>query len=202
VPVPFVVPQPIYYPDPVFIAPPGSGIANPPGLAAPAAPAAPANPVKRRDPARAAELTTIGDRLFRAGNLPRATERYEQAIKADPQAATPRARLSQIAVRRGHYAEAADRLREAITVDPNWLPRAPDVQALYKEPVEFARELAKIEAHLQGHPGDRDAWLVLGAQWFFSGRTQKAADAFLRLTDRQPDETLAAFLGASKADPK
>src|SRR5947199_4883 len=88
-------------------------------------------PSNHADPARAAELTTIGDRLFRAGNLPRAVERYEQAIKADANATTPRARLSQIAVRRGQYAAAADRLREAITVDPDWLPNAPDVQALY-----------------------------------------------------------------------
>src|SRR5947208_2036085 len=84
------------------------------------------------------------------------------------------------------------------SADPTWLINAADVHALYKEPADFAREIARIEAHLQAHPDDRDAWLILGAQWYFTGRTRKAADAFPRLPDRRPDETLAAFLAASK----
>ena len=46
-------------------------------------------------------------------------------------------------------------------------------------------------------PGDRDAWLVLGAELFLSGQTHRAADIFLRLTDRKPDPALAAFLDAA-----
>ena len=57
----------------------------------------------------------------------------------------------------------------------------------------------KLETHLQANPDDRDAWLVLGAEWFLSGRTTKAADVFRRLNDpnRKPDVALAAFLDAS-----
>ena len=123
------------------------------------------------DPGRAAHYLTFGDRLFRAGNLKKAEERYLQARSAAPDLAAPQLRLAQIALARGHYTEAANRLREAETAQPGWLVTAPDIQAIYGEPAEFLRQLARLESYVQSHPDDRDAWLVLGAQWFLSGRT-------------------------------
>jgi len=161
-------------------------------------------PRRRRsgNPARAAELVTVGDRMFRAGNLPRAQFRYEQAIEAHPNSAAARVRLAEIALARGQYAEAVDRLREAQAAEPGWIDHASDVQALFPEPTKFAALIARIEAHLQRHPDDRDAWLMLGAQWFLSGRVALAADVFLRLDDpsRPPDDILQAFLDASKTE--
>ena len=113
--------------------------------------------------------------------------------------AAPHLRLAQIALVRGNYTEAANRLREAETAQPGWIVTAPDIQAIYGEPADFARQIARLESHLQIHPDDRDAWLVLGAQWFLSGRTAQAADVFQRLNDpkRKADVALAAFLDAS-----
>jgi hypothetical protein len=70
---------------------------------------------------------------------------------------------------------------------------------MYPEPTEFAKHVARLESHLHANPDDRDAWLVLGAEWYLSGRTKKAADVFLRLDDphRRPDPALAAFLDAT-----
>ncbi len=100
---------------------------------------------------------------------------------------------------RGRYDVAADRLREAETAQPGWIITAPDIQALYGEPADFANNVARLESYLQANPDDRDAWLVLGAEWFLSGRTTKAADVFKRLDDpnRKADIALAAFLDAS-----
>ena len=154
---------------------------------------------KPADPARSAQLTTLGDRLFRAGNLKKAEERYLQAMRAAPDLAAPRVRLAQVSLARGHFADAATRLREAETAQPGWILNAPDIQTIYGEPTEFARSLARVESYLQAHPDDRDGWLVLGAQLFLSGRTTKAADVFKRLDDpnRKSDVALAAFLDAS-----
>ncbi len=172
------------------------GQAMPPAPVAPPAPLAPV-PVRPRDTAKAAQLAVLGDRFFRAGNLPRAVQRYEQALQADPFDAATRVRLSQVELKRGNFAAAAGWLREAQTADPGWVVERPfDVQQLYPEPVEFAARLAEIEAHLQTRPQDRDAWLVLGAMLYLSGRTSPAADIFLRLSDRRPDPALAAFLEA------
>ena len=91
--------------------------------------------------------------------------------QARPDSAAPQVRLAQIALVRGQYTEAANRLREAETAEPGWIVTAPDIQSIYGEPAEFARQLARLESHVQIHPDDRDAWLVLGAQWFLSGRT-------------------------------
>jgi len=156
---------------------------------------------RRPDPPRAAQLVTLGDRNFRAGNVHRAAERYTQAISADPNAAAPRVRMAQIALNRSHYAEAATQYREATVAEPGWLIHAPDIQAIYAEPADFAKQIAKLETHLQADPHDRDAWFVLGAQWYLSGQTRRSADVFLRLTDRKPDASLAAFLDASTPRP-
>lgn len=167
----------------------------------PAAPvAAPGPRARPRDPERAKEMTELGDRLFRGDKLSLAVKRYEQAIKADPDRAEPRARLAQVAIMKGQYVEAANYLREAEAAEPGWLATAEDVQGLYREPGDFARQVAKLEAHLQTKPEDRDAWLVLGSLWYLSGRTQKAADVFVRLSDRKEDPALKAFLRAAKVD--
>lgn len=172
----------------------------PPGLVRPVPTTPPTRVVKKADRDRAELLTTYGDRLFRAGNLKRAEERYEQAARLDPFSATPRARLSQVALSRGRYGEAADFLREAETAEPGWIATARDVQSLYSEPADFARHVARLEAHLHKEPLDRDAWLVLGAQWFLSRREGRGADVFRRLDDpnRRPDVALAAFLEAAR----
>jgi tetratricopeptide (TPR) repeat protein len=154
---------------------------------------------KPADLARSAHLATLGDRLFRAGNLKKAEERYLQAMRLAPDLASPRVRLAQVAIARGQFEDAAIRIREAETVQPGWISTAPDIQTIYGEPKEFARTLERLESHLQAHPDDRDGWLVLGAQLFLSGRTSRAADVFKRLDDpnRKADAALAAFLDAS-----
>jgi hypothetical protein len=191
-------------PPPFLGAFPGAGQTGffptmiPPIVEPPARNAAPRP--RNRDTTRAKELTELGDRLFRAGNLIRATERYEQAIRSNPDRAEPRVRLAHIAVVRGKYQDAANKLREAQTAEPGWLANPGDLQGVFPEPAEFDRQVANLEAHLQARPDDRDAWLVLGSLWYLSGRTQKASDIFLRLSDRREEPTLRAFLQATKAD--
>jgi hypothetical protein len=171
----------------------------PPGWLAPPPPERGANPASRKDPARSAQLMVMGDRLFRAGNFKKAEERYLQAARLDAASAGPRIRLAQVALVREQYAEAAHRFREAEIAQPGWIVTAPDIQAIFAEPSDFARHLARLESYLQAHPDDRDAWLVLGAEWYLSGRTARAADVFLRLNDprRKSDIALAAFLDAT-----
>jgi hypothetical protein len=171
----------------------------PPGWPDAPAPARAAKPATRQDPARSTQLVLMGDRLFRAGKFKNAEDRYSQAARLDIASAGPRIRLAQVALVREQYAEAAQRFREAETAQPGWIVTAPDIQGIYGEPSEFAGRLSRLESYLQAHPDDRDAWLVLGAEWYLSGRTARAADVFLRLNDpaRKSDIALAAFLDAS-----
>ena len=196
-------PVPVPYPVPVQ-APEVWGNGFDAGRAAGMVPPAPARrlvrPVTVRR-GRAEERLTVGDRLFRAGSLNRAEERYEQAGSADPTSAEPAVRLAQVALARGDYGDAANRLREAQVIDPDYLPTAKDVQNLFGDPKDFAQVLADLEAHIQANPNDRDARLVLGAELYFTGRTPEAAVVFRALADRKPDATLAAFLEASLAQP-
>jgi cytochrome c-type biogenesis protein CcmH/NrfG len=81
------------------------------------------------------------------------------------------------------------------------LLNVPDIQSVFAEPADFAKQLARLESHLQANPNDRDAWFVLGAEWYLSGRSKLASDVFQRLNDRKPDEALATFMDASKPKP-
>ena len=170
----------------------------PPGLLEPNTPKA-----RRLNPSRAKELVEVGDRSFRVNNIKRAEEKYGLAVKADPTAPAPHVHLAQVSLARGDYSASADHLRDAVTVATNggWLLNVPDIQAVFAEPADFAKQLARLESHLQANPNDRDAWFVLGAECYLSGRSKRAFDVFQRLTDRKPDEALAAFLDASKPKP-
>jgi len=184
---------PIAPPPPAGLVDPanGNGLANKAG-----------QKPKPKDSTRAGQLVLMGDRLFRGSNIKKAEERYLQATRLDPRSAAPLVGLAQVALVRVQYAEAARRLREAETAQPGWIVTAADVQAIYGEPGDFARHLSRLESHLQVHPDDRDAWLVLGAEWYLSGRTARAADVFLRLNDpkRKPDIALSAFLHATNQE--
>ena len=182
---------------------PGTGALGGPMPAMQAVPNAPARnaAARKADAVKGDQLVTVGDRLFRAGNLKRAVERYEQAVRLAPGSAAPLVRLAQVGLVRGQYAEAADAMRRAVAAEPGWLPRATSIKAIYGEPSEFNRPMARLESHLLADPGDRDGWLLLGAQFFLSGQTRRAGDVFLRLTDRRPDHALAAFLDVTGAKP-
>ena len=183
-----------------LLAPPPPGMLGPD----PRANVRPAN-VRHGDPVRAAQLITVGDRLFRAGNLKKAEERYQQAMRTAPDlAAPPRpprpGRPGSGQLHRGR--QPAPRCRDRRAGLDRHRPRHP-VDLRRAGRVQPARSPASNPI-VQIHPDDRDAWLVLGAEWFLSGRTAKAADVFLRLNDpnRKPDVALAAFLDAcNQAEP-
>lgn len=153
---------------------------------------------RKIDKVKGQQLVTIGDRLFRVGNTKKAEERFEQAAKSSPDDAAPFVRLAQVEFLRGDYADAAERFRQAHDADPSWLVRAPNIVSIYGEPRDFEKQIARLESRLLLEPGDRDAWLVLGAQLYLAGQTRRASDVFVRLTDRKPDAVLEAFLDASR----
>ncbi len=143
---------------------------------------------------RAEQFVIFGDRHFKNGDRGPSRRRYLDALRAAPLAAIPRIRLAQIEIARGDYGNAAELLREAIIAEPDWLEQAGDIQAIYGEPSEFHTMLEDLEAHLQGTPNDRDAWLVLATQLYLSGRTERAKDILVRLNDRRPEASLAALM--------
>jgi tetratricopeptide (TPR) repeat protein len=200
--VPFVIlPPPIIVPPPpAFVGGGGLMLPTPPPTPPVRLASAPSRDMLRARVAKAENYVTLGDNLFRAGNYHRAEQRYVQAASTNPSSAAPHVRLAQLSLVRGEYAEAAAEFRAAMTAEPGWLLNAGDVQRLFPEPGDFTKALAKLEAHLQATPGDRDGWLVLGAEWYLSGRARQSADVFTRLNDRKPDATLAAFLDATTPD--
>ena len=169
--VPMMAPQPLAVNRGTIASPPPAGLIDPAHGNRPANKAG--QKPKAKESRRAGQLAFMGDRPFQANNIKKAEERYGQATRLDPSSAAPLIGLTQIALVRVRYGEAARRLREAETAQPGWIVTAPDVQSIYGEPGDFARHIARLESHLQAHPDDRNAWLVLGAEWYLSGRTAR-----------------------------
>ena len=198
-PPPFLmIPQGGFFPFGSMVPPPmmlrGPLLPPPPEMMAPR----PAVNNQQGDPVKAGQRVTVGDRLLRAGNVKKAEERYQQATRSAPDLAAPES-----AWRRSRSFEPItpmrhsdyERRRPPSPVGSS--PRRISSQSLASQ-TEFARHIARLETHLQSHPDDRDAWLVLG-RVVPHRRTAKAADVFQRLNDpkRKPDVALAAFLDAS-----
>jgi tetratricopeptide (TPR) repeat protein len=199
-PVVFLPPPIITTPPPIVVAGGGLMLPTPPPTPPVRLASAPSRATLRAQAAKAENYVTLGDNLFRARNYHRAEQRYVQAANTNPSSAAPHVRIAQLALIRGDFAEAAAEYRAAMAAEPGWLLNAGDVQRLFPEPADFSQAVAKLEAHLQATPGDRDGWLVLGAEWYLSGRARQSADVFTRLNDRKPDATLAAFLDATSPD--
>lgn len=201
---PVVIASPLVFPlgpaptPPAITQAPGGGLMLPSPISRPVAlrPAG-VGTAPHNDPARGRELVAVGDRLFRGGNRRRAEERYKLAARVNPRSATPHVRLAQLAFAREDYAEAAARFRLATAADPAWVVEAEDVESLFAEPTEFGRSIARLEAHLQANPRDRDACLVLGGQLLLSGKRREAGDVLARIANRRPEPSLAAFLDAT-----
>ncbi len=77
------------------------------------------------------------------------------------------------------------------------MAKAPDIESIYGELGDFARQITRLESHFQANPGDRDAWLVLGPNGSSRDGPGKPGDFFLRISDRKPDAALAALLDAT-----
>ena len=120
----FFPPMPMAMPSGPLMPPPPRGMFQPPADVN-----AQRNCPNNADPARAAQLLVVGDRLLKSGNLRKAEERYTQAMRLAPDLAAPRVRLAQVAIARANYTEAASRLREAETAEPGWIITAPTSRA-------------------------------------------------------------------------
>lgn len=138
-----------------------------------------------------------GDRLFKAGKPGPASERYKQAIKANPDSFQARLRLSEVSFSKGDYADAASWIHEAIAADPVGLEKHANVEAMFAEPDDFKDAIDRLETHLQAKPEDRDGWMVLGVQHLLTGHPDRASDAFLRLDPDRADPTLRALMLAA-----
>ncbi len=96
----FFGPTPMVMPNGPLMPLPPPGMLSPPAAAGVNVNGRPAAR-KAADPARAAQLVIVGDRLLRAGNLKKAEERYLQAMRAAPDLAAPRVHLAHCRGRAG-----------------------------------------------------------------------------------------------------
>lgn len=128
---------------------------------------APVNSVAQR-------YVELGDTAFRAGRWSEAVQLYAHALEQQPGVGVLHLVLADALFATGDYHYAAFSLRRAFALDPALASAAIDKRSFYSDPLEFDRQLARLETYVKEHPEDADARLVLAANELFGGRPQAA----------------------------
>ena len=92
------------------------------------------------------------------------------------------------------------------TTRPSLAESKVDKRTFYKDPAPFLAQMAKLEAWVEAHPRDGDAWLVLGYNHLFSGAIKKARESFTKVADLVPGDlaskTFLEAIGRLEGSPE
>jgi len=116
----------------------------------------------------------LGDTAFRAGRWSEAVQHYAHALEQQPGVGVLHLVLADALFATGDYHYAAFSLRRAFALDPALASAAIDKRSFYSDPLEFDRQLARLESFVKENPENSDARLVLAANELFGGRPQAA----------------------------
>lgn len=140
----------------------------------------------RRD--RVQTYVTAGFRLFSAGHVASAAERFETATESASDDATPWFLLAHAKFGLGNYGAAADALKRGLAIDPDWLQLDLDLRDLYEEEADHTEQLGRLARHLQDQPLDRDGLLVLGFELAMTQRADKARPVLQQVARLEADD--------------
>lgn len=158
------------------------------------------NIAAQRDRARYQQTMETATRLFEIGSYTRAAQNFREAIRYQPDDATPRFFLAQSLFASGQYNEAVTELKTAMKVNPDWLKVDFDMRTLYQDPGDMVRQMAKLGTRLKANPLDRDALFLLGFELYASGEKQKAQAILEQANRLEPGAPhLESFLKAFDA---
>lgn len=125
--------------------------------------------------ARAAtEYMNLGDRAFTEGRYGDAVHYYAKSIQFAPEDGVLYLVLSDALFATGDYHYAAFALRRALEFNPELAALGLDKRSFYGQAGEFDKQLATLAKFVADHPIDRDARLVLAANYLFSLNAEEA----------------------------
>ncbi len=144
-----------------------------------------------RDEDLATRQVRLADLYFRAGKYDEAARAYRRALEASPGSPSLHFTLADALFASGDVAGAAKEIREGVRMDATLVAAEVDKRGFYGKGEDFDLQVASLEARVAQDPADRDALLLLGYNYLFSGRVKQARESF---------EKARALPGAGEAE--
>ena len=149
---------------------------------------APAAPARTPEPVTSFDLDRAGIAAYRQQDFASALERFEQAVRKNPDDPGARNDLGQVLVRLGRAAEAVPHLVRATELNPSaWAPRF-NLANAYGAMGTWDRAIAEYQHADKLFPEDYVTVYNLGLAYHKTGQEEPAVKAFLRAIELAPGE--------------
>jgi tetratricopeptide (TPR) repeat protein len=129
---------------------------------------------------------------FRAGDYAGALTLVDGAIRAQPSDAAAHELRALILFAMEDYSQAAATIHSVLATGPGW--DWTTLSSLYPDTEIYMTQLRKLEAFVNGHPGEADARFLLAYHYMTQGHAGDAASQLEKVVDLMPNDKLAANL--------
>jgi tetratricopeptide (TPR) repeat protein len=140
------------------------------------------------------DLFDRGLDMFRAGSYGHAARAFIAAADKNHEDAASRIHAAQCLMAVGMYEDAVAHVRRAFELQPLLMQLPMNLASDYRNKEDYADHIATLKAHVEAHPKDDQAAILLAYELFFSERPQDAAEAMKRIKPLAPRDPLAAKL--------
>jgi hypothetical protein len=140
-----------------------------------------------------------GDMAFEIGQYDKACEEYARAISITKSDAAAHLSLGLSEFAAGRYQRAAKSLRAGLSQGNAPAHSSLNLISCYSHRQEFVRQVSALEAHLDSHSADADAWLVLSFVRYYGGDVYAARRATMRYSALRPADDADAFIRQVRA---
>lgn len=145
------------------------------------------------------DLFDRGLEMFRAGSYGHAARAFIAAADKNHEDAASRIHAAQCLVAVGMYEDALGHVRRAFELQPLLLQLPMNLASDYRNKEDYADHVAALKDHVQAHPQDDQAAVLLAYELFFSERPQDSSEAMKRIKSLASRDPLAADLLAAAA---
>lgn len=128
-------------------------------------------------------LLDDADQQFVRGLYPQAALLYQKALKLDENDAIARFAVAHSLFALGVYKTAGQNVRLGLDKYPDWGLVNLELVKFYKNEATFFNQLVALKKYVADHPDDRDATLLLGYCYYFSGSRKDGLAVFKALAD-------------------
>jgi hypothetical protein len=129
------------------------------------------------------KLLDQADQKFARGLYPQAALLYHKAMKLDKTDALARFAVAHSLFALGVYKTAGQNLRVGLDKFPDWGLVNLDLRKFYVKQATFFNKLVALKKYVAARPHDRDARLLLGYAYYFSGQRKAGLSIFKQLVD-------------------
>lgn len=135
------------------------------------------------------------------GDIDRAIEEYNKALKTGGEALAVRLNLSSCYLKKNDLAAAVEELKAALAIDPDAIEPHAILALVYtslkKSELAYAEYEAALKCAAKKNPQNPDIYKTLGILYLQAGKLQEAQGAYLKAVELSPADPQAHFLLAN-----